>query len=205
MITFREILQEDSKNVKIPEISMNEKLLILTVGIPASGKSTFVNKKILPYNRNFKVVDSDSLAKILSHGNENIKNERPDLKKKYDALAVRYVEQIMKSNANIIYDSTGSNLSKLKFIANEGRKHGYKIIVIHIVISEQFARKQLSMRARKPNEEVLQKYFSRANKVSESNSEINPDKYYVLFRIDNKFKYYNFINGNFVSIGTGEA
>jgi len=60
---FQKFNEEYSKNDPIPEINrMKEKLGIILLGLPGSGKSTFANRFIIPHNPNIRTFSTDDVS-----------------------------------------------------------------------------------------------------------------------------------------------
>ena len=59
---FVQFIKENSKNSPIPELYQSNKLGIIMLGLPGSGKSTFAREVILPINRNIKIFSTDDVS-----------------------------------------------------------------------------------------------------------------------------------------------
>ena len=97
------INEEYSKNDPIPEINrMQEKLGIVLLGLPGSGKSTFANKFITPHNKNIKTFSTDDVSYMFT-------KDKSKFHKGSSELNITSLKHYMKSGQNFIYDTTGSN------------------------------------------------------------------------------------------------
>jgi predicted kinase len=85
------------------------KVAIFLLGIPASGKSTFMNKFILPSMRNFKMFDSDHAMKdLLKIGKEPFIRSEKQRNTKFDKIK-KAIEKL-KNKYDIILDFTNDEI-----------------------------------------------------------------------------------------------
>jgi predicted ABC-type ATPase len=105
---------------------------VLTVGGPATGKSTIVNERI--NQKDFVVVDPDDLkASIPEYNlavNRNAKNAAAMAHDESSALADSLVEAAVAARKNVIIDGTGKNLDKYVNSINAFKQAGYSVIVM---------------------------------------------------------------------------
>ena len=85
------ISEEYSKNDPIPEINrMKEKLGIVLLGLPGSGKSTFANRFIVPHNSNIKTFSTDDVSYLFT-------KDKSDYYKGASELNITSLKHYMKS------------------------------------------------------------------------------------------------------------
>lgn len=110
------------------KITSRNKICYLFVGHPRSGKSTIVNK-ILSKNKNIKKIDPDEISLMFTKDPNMYKVGSSTIGMN---LSKSFFQNDRKDNASFIYDSTGSNVERLKIIATSAKKLGYKVIVINV-------------------------------------------------------------------------
>lgn len=138
--------------IPLPELKEKNKIAIFMLGPPASGKSTFVKKVILPINDKFKQVNSDDISMIIQKWKEEggssdfVATFDPD--RKATSKAHSYISQMIKSGNNFIYDTTGSALNVTLEFANIARDNGFKVIFIHVLVDLKTALERVQTRGR---------------------------------------------------------
>ncbi len=109
---------------------MSKNTIIVLVGLPGSGKSTYVNK-LLEENIGYVVISTDNI----------IENEAVRLGKTYSEVfkitidsatkqASQNFQTSIKDCKNIIYDQTNLSLNKRKSILNQLLKNYNKIAIV---------------------------------------------------------------------------
>ena len=188
------INEEYSKNDPIPEINrMKEKLGIVLLGLPGSGKSTFANRFIVPHNSNIKTFSTDDVSYLFT-------KDKSDYYKGASELNITSLKHYMKSGQNFIYDTTGSNDINVFEITKDARKCGYKIMFILILIDVETAKAQNKKRGmtggHTADDEYIDHVYSSQLQTTKSYLKyVKPDAFYVVLNKDGNYKYYKFDNG----------
>ena len=188
------INEEYSKNDPIPEINrMKEKLGIVLLGLPGSGKSTFANRFIVPHNSNIKTFSTDDVSYLFT-------KDKSDYYKGASELNITSLKHYMKSGQNFIYDTTGSNDINVFEITKDARKYGYKIMFILILIDVETAKTQNKKRGmtggHTADDEYIDHVYSSQLQTTKSYLKyVKPDAFYVVLNKDGNYKYYKFDNG----------
>ena len=159
----------------------NSDILIILVGIPHSGKTTF--SKYLKDKYNYEIVSTDEIKK------EIYKNEEYDVKHLFEIQKVK-LEALMKSNSLIIADSNNSKKIYRDEIIKIANKYNYKYYIVYIKSNI----KDVKDRLKKDNKNhVLNNLDFYINEI---------DLYDVDFEIynDNTKKYYTGIDKVMISI-----
>jgi predicted ABC-type ATPase len=188
------INEEYSKNDPIPEINrMQEKLGIVLLGLPGSGKSTFANRFIVPHNSNIKTFSTDDVSYLFT-------KDKSDYYKGASELNITSLKHYMKSGQNFIYDTTGSNDINVFEITKDARKYGYKIMFILILIDVETAKAQNKKRGmtggHTADDEYIDHVYSSQLQTTKSYLKyVKPDAFYVVLNKDGNYKYYKFDNG----------
>ena len=125
---------------------------IITMGIPAAGKSTVVNKK---YDaKEWAFIDPDEIKK--EHPKYDAKN--PQLVHDWSkAIAKARMHEAIAVEKNIIVDGTGTNSEKLVSWVNEFHSVGYEVTLLFVKCNLQTALKRNAARDRIVPEEVIRK------------------------------------------------
>ena len=188
------INEEYSKNDPIPEINrMKEKLGIVLLGLPGSGKSTFANRFIVPHNSNIKTFSTDDVSYLFT-------KDKSDYYKGASELNITSLKHYMKSGQNFIYDTTGSNDINVFEITKDARKYGYKIMFILILIDVETAKSQNKKRGmtggHTTDDDYIDHVYSSQLQTTKSYLKyVKPDAFYVVLNKDGNYKYYKFDNG----------
>ena len=116
------MITEHSKNNPIPEINkMKEKLGIVLLGLPGSGKSTFAKNFIATHNQNIKKFSTDDVSYLFT-------KDKSKFHVGSSELNISSLKYYMKSGQNFIYDTTGSNDINIFEVTKDARNNGYKIM-----------------------------------------------------------------------------
>ena len=133
IIKYDNFIFENSKNDPIPELNDIDKLCIILMGTPGSGKTYFSNNYI-KLKKDIKSFSSDDLKiKIKDHDDAS-------------RINVNRILTFMKTNQSFIYDTTGSFPVQVLNIVNESRDIGYKVIFIHIMTDLETSHRQNQQR-----------------------------------------------------------
>ena len=188
------INEEYSKNDPIPEINrMKEKLGIVLLGLPGSGKSTFANKFIVPHNQNIKTFSTDDVSYMFT-------KDKSKYHKGSSELNITSLKSYIRSGQNFIYDTTGSNDIGVFEITRDAHKYGYKIVFILILIDVDTAKAQNRKRGmtggHTADDEYIDHVYSTQLQTTKSYLKyVKPDAFYVVLNKGGNYKYYKFDNG----------
>ena len=189
MIKLVEILNEYSKNDPIPEITHNnKKVLIVMLGAAGIGKSTFVKEYVLSKNLTFKIIDPDEM-------NFKITKSHDIYDKRVADMAVKYVISSAQSGQNIIYDITGRSESRIRTVVKELDSLGYTILFIHLLSDLQKSLNQNAQRDRHVPDEKVKEYYDISQQLMRKYSSLPHEAYYVVVSLNNKYKFYKYVNG----------
>lgn len=211
------ILEEVSKNEPIPEIIvMDRGLAIFLIGAPGIGKSYFVKNHIHTKNSNIKDFSTDDVS-LLFTKDPNVyykgrEKEGGGRTKNASQLNILKMINFMETGQNFIYDTTGAGkeftdkgYEHVKEIYDNAKSNGYKIVFIHLLSTLQTSIDQDALRSRHVDPHYIQWAYAKQQggevdgvKV-EGNIQrykaLNPDAYYLVTSIDQKYKFYKFIDG----------
>ena len=192
---YQEFINEEySKNDPIPEINrMKEKLGIVLLGLPGSGKSTFANKFIVPHNQNIKTFSTDDVSYMFT-------KDKSKYHKGATELNITSLKSYLRSGQNFIYDTTGSNDIGVFEITRDAHKYGYKIVFILILIDVDTAKAQNRKRGmtggHTADDEYIDHVYSTQLQTTKSYLKyVKPDAFYVVLNKGGSYKYYKFDNG----------
>ena len=192
---YQEFINEEySKNDPIPEINrMKEKLGIVLLGLPGSGKSTFANKFIVPHNQNIKTFSTDDVSYMFT-------KDKSKYHKGASELNITSLKSYLRSGQNFIYDTTGSNDIGVFEITRDAHKYGYKIVFILILIDVDTAKAQNRKRGmtggHTADDEYIDHVYSTQLQTTKSYLKyVKPDAFYVVLNKGGSYKYYKFDNG----------
>ena len=211
------ILEEVSKNEPIPEIiGTNRGLAIFLIGAPGIGKSYFVKNHIHTKNRNIKDFSTDDVS-ILFTKDPNVyytgrEKEEGGKTKGASQLNLLRMEKFMETGQNFIYDTTGAGkeftdrgFEHIKEIYDKAKECGYKIVFIHLLSTLQTSIEQDKLRDRHVDTHYIEWAYAKQmggevdGQKIEGNIQryksLNPDAYYLVTSIDQKYKFYKFIDG----------
>ena len=192
---YQEFINEEySKNDPIPEINrMKEKLGIVLLGLPGSGKSTFASKFIVPHNQNIKTFSTDDVSYMFT-------KDKSKYHKGSSELNITSLKSYIRSGQNFIYDTTGSNDIGVFEITRDAHKYGYKIVFILILIDVDTAKAQNRKRGmtggHTADDEYIDHVYSTQLQTTKSYLKyVKPDAFYVVLNKSGNYKYYKFDNG----------
>ncbi|MGI9163449.1 MAG: AAA family ATPase [Mycobacterium sp.] len=185
------INEEYSKNDPIPEINrMSDKLGIVLLGLPGSGKSTFAKRFIVPHNPNIKTFSTDDVSYLFT-------KDKSKFHVGSSELNIKSLKYYIKSGQNFIYDTTGSNDIGVFEVTKEAHKYGYKIMFILILIDVDTAKNQNKKRGMTgghlADDDYIDFVYSRQLQTTKSYLKyVKPDAFYVVLNKDGNYKYYKF-------------
>ena len=188
------INEEYSKNDPIPEINrMKEKLGIVLLGLPGSGKSTFANRFITPHNKNIITFSTDDVSYMFT-------KDKSKFHKGSSELNITSLKSYIRSGQNFIYDTTGSNDIGVFEVTRDAHKYGYKIMFILILIDIETAKAQNKKRGmtggHTADDEYIDYVYSNQLQTTRNYLKyVKPDAFYVVLNKDGNYKYYKFDNG----------
>lgn len=188
------INEEYSKNDPIPEINrMKEKLGIVLLGLPGSGKSTFANRFIVPHNQNIKTFSTDDVSYMFT-------KDKSKYYKGASELNITSLKSYIRSGQNFIYDTTGSNDINVFEVTRDAHKYGYKIMFILILIDIETAKAQNKKRGmtggHTADDDYIDYVYSNQLQTTRNYLKyVKPDAFYVVLNKDGNYKYYKFDNG----------
>lgn len=211
------ISEESSKNDPIPEIiGIDRGLCVILIGAPGIGKSYFVTNHIHTKNRNFKDFSTDDVS-LLYTGDPNVYytgRELPEGGRTSNAsqMNIMKMSKFMETGQNFIYDTTGAGkeftdrgFEHIKEIYDKARENNYKVIIIHLLSTLQTSIEQNMLRQRHVDPHYIEWAYAKqqggevdGQKVEgniQRYKSIGADEYYIVTSIDQKYKFYKFING----------
>lgn len=182
------INEEYSKNTPIPELINNEeKLGIILLGLPGSGKSTFAKDIIFKYQKNIKIFSTDDVSYKFTK-DPNIYH------KKSSKININYLNNYIKTGQNYVYDTTGVSRHNVFKIFNKSRENGYKVIFILILVDIESAKNQNINRYKsgghKVDKEFIEYVYSEQLSTTKEFLNLNPDSFYIVNNKSGKYKYY---------------
>lgn len=134
---------------------MKDKLAIVMMGAPGSGKSTFALK--LTEQGAFTYVNYDSIRREL-WGDESVQGSWKEISKVVD-------KQISECQGNIIVDGCHHTNSYRKEICHKLRERGYtNILGVFVNSSLEICLKQNSHRSRQVPEDIIERIWEKLNK-----------------------------------------
>lgn len=188
------IFNENSKNDPIAEIYYKEKVGIILLGIPGSGKSTFAKDSILTKNRNFKTFSTDTVSKLFTKDTSVYHTSSSE-------LSFRSLYSYIDTGNNFIYDVTGANDVNITNICNKANDNNYKILFILKLIPINTAKIRNMDRGKSGGHLVDNDYidmvYSKQLQTTKQYLKIKHDAFYIVMNdiSGNKYKYYKFNDG----------
>jgi len=176
------IVNENSKNNPIPEITQGGKLGIVLIGAPGIGKSTFAKNYITHKNQNIKIFSTDDVSLTLT-------KQHDVYRRGASQLNLKKLSMFIKSGGSFIYDTTGVKKENVENVTKEARDNGYNIIYIHLMGTLDLSIKQNLQRERNVPEDVIKNIYAEQFVNMRYFSSLNPDVYYVVYNIDGKYKF----------------
>ena len=153
----------------------NSKIIIILIGIPHAGKTTF--SKYMQEKYNYKLVSTDDIKKRI------YKNGKYDVKHLFEIQKIE-LETLMKKNYSIVADSNNSKKIYRYDIIKLANKYNYKHYSIYIESNLEDVKKRLIKDEKNHILENLDFYIN----------EIDLDDIDFLIYNNNTDDYYNFID-----------
>lgn len=182
------IVNENSKNDPIPEITQEGKLGIVLIGAPGIGKSTFAKNYITHKNQRIKIFSTDDVSLTLT-------KQHDVYRRGASQLNLRKLSIFIKSGGSFIYDTTGVQRENVETVTREARENGYNIIYVHLMGTLDLSLKQNLQRERNVPSDVIKDIYNRQTANMRYFSSLNPDNYYVVYNIDGKYKFMKYDGG----------
>jgi predicted kinase len=176
------IVNENSKNDPIPEITQEGKLAIILIGAPGIGKSTFARNYITHKNQNIKIFSTDDVSLTLT-------KQHDVYRKGSSELNLKRLFMFIKSSGSFIYDTTGVQKENVSKVTQTARDNGYNIIYVHLMGTLDLSMKQNLQRERNVPADYIKHAYDEQFKNMKYFSSLNPDVYYVVYNIDGKYKF----------------
>lgn len=130
-------------------------MLIYTVGISASGKSTFCNQYIIPANPNIIYLSSDFCRSIIGIGEED---------QSVSADTFRFIETatsyFLQQNKTVLIDATFTSKRSRKNIIEIARKLNQEIICYYFDVPLDVCKERNKKRSRIVPESILEKQYN---------------------------------------------
>jgi len=175
-------LNEYSKNDPIPEINSKDRLGIILLGAPGIGKSTFINNNILTKNRNIKTFSTDDVSLTLTKDPNEYRSNSSELNLKRLSM---YIE----SGRSFIYDTTGTQKNNITDIIRLSKQYNYTVLIIQVMGTLDLSIKQINNRERKIPFDYLKNSYDKQYTNMKYFSNLDIDKYYIVYNNDGKYKY----------------
>jgi len=185
------INEEWSKNDPIPELTReSEKLGIILLGVPGSGKSTFANTYIKPHNKNIKMFSTDDISLLFTKDSSKYHMGSSELN-------LKYLDNYIQTGQNFVYDTTGSNQQGVFKVSKTARKVGYKLIFILLLTDLETAKRQNMMRGQKgghmADEDYIEFVYSMQRDTTRDYLKyLKPDGFYIVLKKEAGYKFMKF-------------
>lgn len=185
------INEEWSKNDPIPELTReSEKLGIILLGVPGSGKSTFANTYIKPHNKNIKMFSTDDISLLFTKDSSKYHMGSSELN-------LKYLDNYIQTGQNFVYDTTGSNQQGVFKVSKTAREVGYKLIFILLLTDLETAKRQNMMRGQKgghmADEDYIEFVYSMQRDTTRDYLKyLKPDNFYIVLKKEAGYKFMKF-------------
>lgn len=180
---------EHSKNDPIPEITNNNgRLAIVLMGTPGVGKSFFTQNYIQHKNRNIKIFSTDDVS-LLYTKDPNVYKEGAS------EMNMKRIRVYIKSGGSFVFDTTGTHKENVEEIVKLSRENNYDVIFIHLMGTLDMSLRQNSQRNRNVDVDYLKYSYETQSKNIKYYSELRPDKYYIVYNIDGKYRFMRYNDG----------
>jgi len=188
-----EILLERAENDFNRLVSRNNNILFLLTGHPRSGKSSIVRKYILPKMKNVKQVNPDDISLMFTKDPNEFHKGSTFLSLQ---TSKNFFKNSRKDNANLVYDSTGSDTIRLGSIVAPARKSGYRVIALSVFAPLKTALKRNQEADRQVDTEYLVNSWMKAqSNIKKIFSTVRPDEHFVVMNSDDNVVWYKY-DGN---------
>lgn len=132
------------------------KKAILTMGLPAAGKSTVINTSF-NYNGQYKMVDPDLFK--ASHPDYDPKN--PNALHAWSQIETeKAVFQYISAGVDMIIDGTGTNVEKMYKYVSLLQGQGYFVELVYVTVSLETSLRRNALRNRNVPESVVREKAS---------------------------------------------
>lgn len=182
------IVNENSKNDPLPEITQGGKLGIILIGAPGIGKSTFARNYITHKNQNIKIFSTDDVSLTLTKGHNTYRRGSSQLN-------LKKLSMFIKSGGSFIYDTTGVKRENVESVTKEARDNGYNVIYVHLMGTLDLSLKQNLQRERNVPADVIKSIYAEQFVNMKYFASLKPEQYYVVYNIDGKYKFMKY-DGN---------
>lgn len=185
------INEEWSKNDPIPEVTReSEKLGIILLGVPGSGKSTFANTYIKPHNRNIKMFSTDDVSLLFTKDPSKYHIGSTELN-------LKYLDNYIQTGQNFVYDTTGSNQQGVFNVFKAAKKMGYKLIFILLLTDLETAKRQNVMRGERGGHTADEDYIDFVYSMQRDTTRdylkyLKPDGFYIVLKKEAGYKFMKF-------------
>lgn len=155
---YRETLHESILNQALKKGETSKKpIAVLVGGGTASGKSTVLNKEIMPIFQENKVkvvmIDADDFKNQLpeygSFKRKNTKSAAFRVHEESADLTEIAIDRSIKQKKNLIFDGTMKNKPKYKKLMKRLRKNGYKVSIVVVIVPVEIAKQRARERAKR--------------------------------------------------------
>lgn len=172
------------------ELGKKQNMAIFFAGSPRTGKSSFIQKIIVPRLKNVSIVDIDAISKQFTKDPTVYHTGSSKLGKERFSHLVRKKE---KENIAVVYDVTGSSYASYKNVVLKAKQNGFKIIFIHV-----FSPLQTTIdRNKKADRSVEVDYLKKTWKTSQAKIKMfwklfQPDMYIIVYNSDTTTAWYRY-------------
>jgi predicted ABC-type ATPase len=185
---FNKLNEEISKNEPIPELNQKNKLGIILLGLPGSGKSTFIQNEIATKNKNFKSFSTDYVSHMFT-------KDPSEFHPKSTKININYLKNYIETGQNFVYDTTGESEDLVREINKLATQNGYDIIFITMLIDKEEAKRRNITRGKSGGHLVDEDYIDLvyANQLYRTKnyiSELNYENFYIVLVKGRKYKYF---------------
>jgi len=185
-------LVEGAVNDFSKKISRGDKFFFLLAGSPRSGKSTIVNKYILPRQRNIQIVNPDDISLLFTKDPNIYKSGATRLSNK----RAKSLLKNRKDNASFVYDSTGYDNKRLKTLSDEAKKEGYKVVLLSVFTPLKTALKRNKESERNVDQDYLIDRWKQAQEnISVLSKYIKPYLHFIVVSMNERDVWYEYKQG----------
>jgi len=130
----------------------NQPKAILTMGLPASGKSYTIKKHYSDFQENAVLIDPDEIKK--THPDYDPKNVQP-IHSWSKKIAKQKMLRAIANEENMIIDGTGTNSEKMVKWIKDLQAQGYTTEIVYVKVSMKTSLKRNRQRERFVPEEII--------------------------------------------------
>jgi predicted kinase len=132
------------------------KIAVYTLGIPASGKSTYIQK----HYKDYIILDCDKIKETLPNYNPKKPERVHNLSKR---ILDKKLKNILQGNNSFVYDSTGTNTEKLLSLIDKAQRNGFYTVLIYVKTDLYIAIKRNKKRIRSVPVSVIKEKYHLVN------------------------------------------